>query len=305
MSRLRLIFRPPPFKPYRRPQGPGRYARAPQFELPLQSGFRWSYLWYGGVLALGITTGLAARQFAAPLGLPTPGSPEDKLIVESLGQDIDQLDIVRTLRKQSFNLHADAPISGAGSGDKSKVKGWVELAVDPTNDQEGEAKTGILDALSGTRGFGVQRAFWNAETREMVAVVWIGGGLSGWPGVAHGGAIATIFEETMARMVRGPSGAVGMYTIQTLSALSSGRSKWLKKVCEADICSFRTNPPPYLVKHNVREANIQSRFLHTSRVIFATEPTPNRTSSRTRNGTYKELAGMVVSEEGFDQASRF
>jgi hypothetical protein len=225
MSRLRLIFRPPPFKPYRRPQGPGRYARAPQFELPLQSGFRWSYLWYGGVLALGITTGLAARQFAAPLGLPTPGSPEDKLIVESLGQDIDRLDIVRTLRKQSFNLHADAPISGAGSGDKSKVKGWVELAVDPTNDQEGEAKTGILDALSGTQGFGVQRAFWNAETREMVAVVWIGGGLSGWPGVAHGGAIATIFEETMARMVRGPSGAVGMYTIQTLSALSSTRSK--------------------------------------------------------------------------------
>jgi hypothetical protein len=148
---------------------------------------------------------------------PTPGSPEDKLIVESLGQDIDRLDIVRTLRKQSFNLHADAPISGAGSGDKSKVKGWVELAVDPTNDQEGEAKTGILDALSGTRGFGVQRAFWNAETREMVAVVWIG--------VAHGGAIATIFEETMARMVRGPSGAVGMYTIQTLSALSSTRSK--------------------------------------------------------------------------------
>jgi acyl-coenzyme A thioesterase PaaI-like protein len=48
-------------------------------------------------------------------------------------------------------------------------------------------------------------------------VVWIGGGLSGWPGVAHGGAIATIFEETMARMIRGPSGAVGMYTIQRLS----------------------------------------------------------------------------------------
>jgi hypothetical protein len=163
---------------------------------------------------LGITTGLGARQFAAPLGLPSPGSPEDKLIVESLGQDIDRLDIVRTLRKQSFNLHTDAPISGAGSGGKSKVKGWVEVEVDSTNDQEGKAKTGMLGALSGTRGFGVQRAFWNAETREMVAVVWIGGGLSGWPGVMHGGAIATIFEETMARMVRGPSGAIGMYTIQ-------------------------------------------------------------------------------------------
>jgi hypothetical protein len=217
MSRVRQIFQSPPFKPYGPSLGPGRYAKTPQVELPLQSRFRWSYFWYGGVLALGITTGLGARQFAAPLGLPSPGSPEDKLIVESLGQDIDRLEIVRTLRKQSFNLHADAPISGAGSGDKSKVKGWVELDVAPTEDQEGEGRSGILGALSGTRGFGVQRAFWNAETREMVAVVWIGGGLSGWPGVAHGGAIATIFEETMARMIRGPSGAVGMYTIQRLS----------------------------------------------------------------------------------------
>jgi hypothetical protein len=217
MSRMRLIFRAPPFKPYCQHRAPNRHATVPQFELPLQSRFRWSYLWYAGVLALGITTGLAARQFAAPLGLPTPGSPEDKLIVESLGQDIDRLDVVNSLRKQSFNLHSDTPITGAGSSDKSKVKGWVEVDVDPAKDQDGESRTGILSALSGTRGFGVQRAFWNAETREMVAVVWIGGGLAGWPGVAHGGAIATVFEETMARMIRGPSGAIGAYTIQRLS----------------------------------------------------------------------------------------
>jgi hypothetical protein len=219
MSRLRLIFQATHSKPYCRPCVPRRHTANPHFELPLQSRFHWSYLWYGGVLALGITAGLGARQFAAPLGLPTPGSPEDKLIVESLGQDIDRLDIVQSLRKQSFNLHSDTLITGAGSSENSKVKGWVEVDVDPAKDQEGESRTGMLGALSGTRGFGVQRAFWNAETREMVAVVWIGGGLAGWPGVAHGGAIATIFEETMARMVRGPSGVIGAYTTQRLPHL--------------------------------------------------------------------------------------
>jgi hypothetical protein len=172
---------------------------------------RWSYLWYAGILALGITTGLGARQFAAPLGLPSPGSPEDRLILQSLGQDIDRLDIVQSLRKQSFNLHPDTPISGSGPGDRFEVKGWVEVDVDFAEGEIAEGRRGILGSLSGTRGFGVQRAFWNAETKEMVAVVWMGGGLAGWPGVAHGGAIATVFEETMARMVRGPTGSVGMY----------------------------------------------------------------------------------------------
>ncbi|KAJ4369146.1 hypothetical protein N0V83_006230 [Neocucurbitaria cava] len=183
----------------------------------LQSRIRWSYLWYASILALGITTGLGARHFAAPLGLPNPGTREDDLILESLSRDIDALEVVRSLRKQSYNLHSDISLksgpglraggSGGGGGRKiSAYKGWLELDIDFGKDED--SKDGILGAMSGTRGLGVQRAFWNAETREMVAVVWMGGGLSGWPGVAHGGAIATVFEEVMARMVRGPEGAV-------------------------------------------------------------------------------------------------
>lgn len=216
MSLLRRILRPPTFKPYHKPHYTSdlhRYHALPShLELPLQSRIRWSYFWYAGILALGITTGLGARQFAAPLGLPTPGSPEDKLILQSLSQDVDRLEVVQSLRKQSFNLHTDTPISPPVRGEKFKVKGWVEVDFDFAKGEEAEGRKGILGALSGTRGFGVQRAFWNAETKEMVAVVWIGGGLAGWPGVAHGGAIATVFEETMARMVRGPSGTVGMYS---------------------------------------------------------------------------------------------
>ncbi|KAH9874948.1 hypothetical protein J1614_004436 [Plenodomus biglobosus] len=188
----------------------------PQHNLPqpLHSGFRWSYLWYASILALGITTGLSARHFAGPLGLPVPGSPEDKLILDSLSTDIDNLEIVQSLRSQSYNITTDASLrsgpglgSGGGGGRKiSAYKDWLEL--DFNLGKEDEAKNGILGVMSGTRGLGVQRAFWNANAQEMVAVVWIGGGLSGWPGVAHGGAIATIFEEVMARMVRGPEGRV-------------------------------------------------------------------------------------------------
>lgn len=213
MSRLRLLLSFLPSRTARQPLT-GRYHVPPHQLEPLQSGIRWSYFWYASILAMGITTGLGARQFAAPLGLPVPGSREDNLILQSLGQDADRLDIVQSLRKQSFNLHSDAPITGTGSTDGLKAKGWVEVEVDVANDAKVDelGSKGILGAISGTRGLGVQRAFQNAETKELVAVVWIGGGLAGWPSVAHGGAIATIFEESMARMVRGPVGAIGMYT---------------------------------------------------------------------------------------------
>ncbi|OAL49922.1 hypothetical protein IQ07DRAFT_587607 [Pyrenochaeta sp. DS3sAY3a] len=217
MSRTRLLIRPLRASLNLPRQFSHSTSNAPSpLPLPLQSKFRLSYIWYGTILALGITTGLAARHYAAPLGLPSPGTPADKAIVSSLSKDIDKLDVVKTLRSQSYNLHSDTAIrSGpglssnppAGGGRKiSAYKGWME--VDLEFGREGGGMDGMLGVVNGTRGLGVQRAFWNAETREMVAVVWIGGGLSGWPGVAHGGAIATIFEEVMARMVRGPEGEI-------------------------------------------------------------------------------------------------
>ncbi|KAI4638407.1 hypothetical protein J4E93_010207 [Alternaria ventricosa] len=218
MSRARIVLNRKPFK--QSCQSACRTFRSSSYHahrnvpLPLQSRIRWSYFWYASILALGITTGLGARHFAAPLGLPEPGSREDEIILDSLRRDIDALEIVQSLRSQSYNLHTDTALrsgpgitSSPGSSRKiSAYKGWLELDLDFGRENEG--KKGILGVMSGTRGLGVQRAFWSAETKEMVAVVWIGGGMSGWPGVAHGGAIATIFEEIMARMVRGPDGIV-------------------------------------------------------------------------------------------------
>ncbi|KAJ4335818.1 hypothetical protein N0V95_008781 [Ascochyta clinopodiicola] len=201
MFRARHLLNRTPFHVANRSS---RYARCQysRLEFPLQSKFRWSYLWYGSILALGISTGLGARHFAAPLGLPEPGSREDALILQSLETDVDKLDIVKGLRKKSYSVHSDVPLSSAAGVEVPKA--WLEVDLGKSEVEQG----GLLGVMSGTRGLGVQRAFWNAETREMVAVVWIGGGLSGWPSVAHGGAIATIFEEAMARMVRGPDGNI-------------------------------------------------------------------------------------------------
>ncbi|KAF3046840.1 hypothetical protein E8E11_008971 [Didymella keratinophila] len=201
MFRARYLLNRTPFNAAPRSWRHARNSLTP-LELPLQSKFRWSYLWYGTILSLGIATGLGARHFAAPLGLTEPGSQDDIRILQSLDADIDKLDIVRELRKQSYSVHTDVPLSSAAGVEVPKV--WQEIELG----KNGMEKGGLLDSMSGTRGLGVQRAFYNPETREMVAVVWIGGGLAGWPGVAHGGAIATIFEEAMSRMVRGPNGNI-------------------------------------------------------------------------------------------------
>lgn len=272
MSRVRIFLNSAPFK--QSCQSACRTFRSSSYHahrdlplpLPLQSRIRWSYFWYASILALGITTGLGARHFAAPLGLPEPGSREDEIILDSLRRDIDALEIVQSLRSQSYNLHTDTALrSGPGltsspPGSSRKIsayKGWLELDLDFGRENEG--KKGILGVMSGTRGLGVQRAFWNAETREMVAVVWIGGGMSGWPGVAHGGAIATVFEEIMARMVRGPDGIVGVYTI-------SGKHRGYGHADTED----RASSPSRLSQPNLRQTDLQPRLLRPSRLLLET-----------------------------------
>jgi len=63
-----------------------------------------------------------------------------------------------------------------------------------------EEDQGVMtrETMAGARGLGVERLFWNTKNHELVAVVWFGGGVSGWPGVTHGGAIATVLGEKAA-----------------------------------------------------------------------------------------------------------
>jgi hypothetical protein len=261
MSRARYLLNRTPFNVAPRASRRARNSVTP-LELPLQSKFRWSYLWYGTILSLGIATGLGARHFAAPLGLTEPGSQDDIRILQSLDADIDKLDVVRELRKQSYSVHTDVPLSSAAGVEVPKA--WQEIELG----KNGMEKGGLLDSMSGTRGLGVQRAFYNPETREMVAVIWIGGGLAGWPGVAHGGAIATIFEETMARMVRGPNGNIGRWT------------ECKERAQKADL-SNRGSTSSVFSEGDIRKTYVQPGLLRLARLLRKTEPPSDRACTRT------------------------
>jgi hypothetical protein len=163
------------------------------------------YAWYGLVLFGGVSAGLTVRKFVSP-ALPVPGSREDEVLLAALASDVEQLEAVKFLRSRVDTV-AELP-------DGSEGKGWVELNVKThiteSKDDEGrQTRTITGQALAGSKGLGVQRAFWNAETKELVAAVWIGSAMSGWPMMAHGGGIATIFEDCMSRMVAGPDASIG------------------------------------------------------------------------------------------------
>ncbi|KAF2873196.1 hypothetical protein BDV95DRAFT_376371 [Massariosphaeria phaeospora] len=204
LSLLRTTFRP-----YRRPAN-----RKPHI-LRLSSTsstthkprrIRPLYVWYGLVSGLGVLTGHAIRLFGSPLPLPVPGSREDQLYLETLASDADKLDVVKSMRAQVHNLHTETRLQEL----VERRGGWIELdhsgcIAQVAEDRDRNTRTITQQAMAGSRGLGVQRAFWNSETKEIVAVVWMGGALSGWPGLAHGGAIATIFEDAMSRMVAGPN----------------------------------------------------------------------------------------------------
>jgi hypothetical protein len=102
----------------------------------------------------------------------------------------------------------------------------------------------------------------------MVAVIWIGGGLAGWPGVAHGGAIATIFEETMARMVRGPNGNIGRWT------------ECKERAQKADL-SNRGSTSSVFSEGDIRKTYVQPGLLRLARLLRKTEPPSDRACTRT------------------------
>lgn len=46
----------------------------------------------------------------------------------------------------------------------------------------------------------VQKVFWNHKEKQAINVVFAGKGIEGWPYVVHGGAIATLLDEHLARV---------------------------------------------------------------------------------------------------------
>ena len=139
-----------------------------------------------GTLALGL--GLAVGQFVlhtvAPPPMPAVGSREDTLLLSDLNRRIDSEFKVKVLRGKCL---------GVAKQLRGEEGGWVELVSENEKPSNNGGK--IIEVLQGAKGLGVERVFWNCGEKKLVAVIWLGGGLSGWPGVTHGGVLATALTE--------------------------------------------------------------------------------------------------------------
>ena len=126
----------------------------------------------------------------APPALPEIGTREDSVLLADLNQQIDENFKVKVLRGKCLGMAKQ--LRGEGGG-------WVEVIVPPAADltEKQESSGGLVSQLKGAKGFGVERLFWDRSGGQLVAVMWFGGALCGWPGVTHGGAVATALAEKL------------------------------------------------------------------------------------------------------------
>ncbi|KAK6860285.1 hypothetical protein PG995_003921 [Apiospora arundinis] len=136
---------------------------------------------------VGATVGSLFRISISPPPLPVPGTPEDRYIIAGIHERAEKLPVVQEL---------------------SADPAWESWhAYDDRTSDEKRKSSITAGALSGSKALAYQRVFWNPSTGEVVNVVYFGGGTSGWPGVVHGGALATVLDETLGRcaILRFPS----------------------------------------------------------------------------------------------------
>lgn len=136
-------------------------------------------MWASLGMLVGITAGQFTTLMISPPYMPAPGSPTDLLLITDTRSRASRLSVVQEL---------------SASPD---FKSW-----DAYNGLEGLGKEKHFSSgvLGGARGIGAyQRIFWNQASGEVVSVFWIGGSVSGWPGVAHGGLLASLLDEALAR----------------------------------------------------------------------------------------------------------
>lgn len=145
---------------------------------------RWPIVFSTLAIILGLGVGNVAANAISPPAMPAAGSHEDAVLMADLNRRIDEEFKVKVLRGKCL---------GVAKQLRGEEGGWVEIL--PCAER---TRGGLTDALQGAKGLGVERIFWDRGNASLVAVVWFGGSVSGWPGVTHGGVIATSLTEKLA-----------------------------------------------------------------------------------------------------------
>lgn len=113
--------------------------------------------------------------------------------------------------QESLHKDIDVSTSGTAPSEDSSDEDWIELTASY------ESSNTMLNGMLGFGRMGIQRAFWQPTTKEIVMIIWYGGALSGWPGIAHGGCTATFFIEGLGKAVN---------CVRELGGSSNGNYNW-------------------------------------------------------------------------------
>ncbi|RYP24682.1 hypothetical protein DL765_000409 [Monosporascus sp. GIB2] len=147
-------------------------------------------------LLVGTTLGSLFRITIAPPDLPEPGTPEDEHLLAVIRRKAAALPLVQRLEADPEWTSWDA-YSGMEDPEAADASDAGAAAPGPQQRRRGARLTS--GALAGSRGLAYQRVFRNDATGEFLSVVYFGGGMAGWPGVVHGGCLATVLDESLGR----------------------------------------------------------------------------------------------------------
>ncbi|KAK3954805.1 HotDog domain-containing protein [Pseudoneurospora amorphoporcata] len=172
----RQIHPPQPQPTFPQNPYPPQAEPAPQ---PKKRSRVWKIIGYGSFLLLGATMGLGFRALVSPPPPLVPGSELDLLQTKLIHRQAEDLQIVKEL---------------------SADPAWESWEAYETLSPEHRAQHISAGAMAGSSGIGgYHRVWYNRETGECVSVIFFGSATTGWPGVVHGGCLATLLDESCGR----------------------------------------------------------------------------------------------------------
>lgn len=191
-------------------------------------------------LALGLGSGSVVAAILVPPPLPAPDTDEDEVLLSKLRKDLDKLPVVKELR--------------------SHREEWLEYEAYMSQTPASKARSMSAGAMQGFRGLGIQKVFWNKKEKRLISIVFFGGGLAGWPGVTHGGAVATVLHENLERAANGPESGSGSESVSAM-VLDQFKVEY-RKPTQANAL--------FVVKAEVEEGVVEPGYENTHAKVKAT-----------------------------------